>query len=123
MSAQRTELVKATALGTVLQLGMVLTGHWLPSVAQLFALVGVTISFVAGLAFTTWARPEGLGVAAGGGAVAGGVCALLGIAVSLLLGDVTASVLVFGTVGSSVTGALGGVAGRYVPRGAPAARA
>jgi hypothetical protein len=50
--------------------------------------------------------------AAGRGAIAGGVSAFIGILVSYLLGDVPAQVLGFGTVASTVTGAIGGLIGR-----------
>jgi hypothetical protein len=52
-----------------------------------------------------------------GGAIAGGVAALIGIAVSVALGDVAALVLVVGTAGSVVTGAVGGWIGRLFSSG------
>ena len=48
------------------------------------------------------------------GAVAGGVCALIGIGVSRALGDVPTSLLLLGTISSMVTGATGGLIGRSV---------
>lgn len=106
-------MVKWIGVGTVLQTAMVLAGHWVVAVANLFGPLGVTISLVVGL---LWAREaaEGYGHGAGGGAVVGGVCALIGILVSFLLGDVTAVILAFGTVSSAVTGALGGLIGRRI---------
>ncbi|MEO5902967.1 MAG: hypothetical protein ABIQ55_03035, partial [Gemmatimonadaceae bacterium] len=47
-----------------------------------------------------------------GGAIAGGICALIGILISHLLGDVPASLLLLGTVSSIVTGAIGGAIGK-----------
>jgi hypothetical protein len=108
----RSALVRATAVGTVLQLAMVLSGHRIPAIANLFGILGVAISFVAGLLFARWAGPLTRGRAMGGGALAGGACALLGIVVSYALGDVTALILVVGTASSAVTGLLGGLAGR-----------
>jgi hypothetical protein len=107
-------------VGTVLQLAMVLAGHWSAGVAQLFAPLGMAISLVVGL---LWARRQarGRGHAAGGGAVVGGVCAFIGIIVSLALGDVAALVLAFGTVSSAVTGALGGLVGGWRRSAAAAA--
>ncbi|HSU17695.1 hypothetical protein [Longimicrobium sp.] len=102
-------LAEATAAGTVLQLTMVILGHWAPVIASLFAVLGMAISLVAGALYARMARP-GIGQGAVGGAVAGGVCALIGIAVSFALGDVPAVVLAFGTVSSAVTGAIGGAA-------------
>lgn len=109
-------MVRWIAVGTVAQLAMVLVGHEVEAVAALFGPVGVLISLLVGL---FWARgsAEGWSHGAGGGAVVGGACALLGIAVSWLLGDVTASILAFGTASSAVTGALGGLMGyRIRPR-------
>jgi hypothetical protein len=103
----------ATAVGTVLQLAMVIAGHFVPAVAAYFATGGVGISAVAGVLYGRNATT--LGGAALGGALAGGACALIGIAVSCALGDVDAMVLVFGTLASAVTGLIGGIAGRFVP--------
>lgn len=116
----RAAVVRATGVGTVLQLAMVLTGHYSPAVAQLFAILGVTFSFVAGALYARWAGHITAGGAALGGGVAGGVCAFLGIGVSFALGDVFAPILAFGTASSAVTGALGGLAGRRLLRPAAA---
>lgn len=110
-------LVGATVAGTLAQLAMVISGHWVPAVAALFAVLGMVISLLAGLLYGAWARPATAGRSAGGGVVAGGVCAFLGICVSFLLGDVTASILLFGTVSSAVTGAIGGAVGRVIGGG------
>jgi hypothetical protein len=117
MSEQRLStrpLVEATLVGTVLQLAMVVTGHSNKTVAGLFAVMGMTISLLVGLMYALRARPDRKGSAALGGAVAGGVCALLGILVSFLLGDVPAAVLGFGTLSSAVTGAVGGFVGQLI---------
>jgi hypothetical protein len=102
-------LAEATAAGTVLQLVMVVLGHWAPVIASLFAVLGMAISLVAGALYARMARPS-VGQGALGGAVAGGVCALIGIAVSFALGDVPATILALGTASSAVTGAIGGAA-------------
>ncbi len=110
----RSALLNATLVGTVLQLAMVLSGHYNKGVANLFAVLGVTISLVAGLLFALWAKQPTLGSSALGGLLAGGLCALLGILVSYFLGDVTASILVLGTLSSAVTGAIGGAVGHVI---------
>jgi hypothetical protein len=110
----RSPLVSATLVGTVLQLAMVSSGHYSPAVANLFAVLGMTISLVAGLLVALWGRYPTAGAAAVGGLLAGGICALIGIIVSYALGDVPALVIVFGTLGSAVTGAIGGAVGRVV---------
>lgn len=107
-------LVKSTAVGTILQLVMVVAGHYSPAIANQFAAGGMTISGIAGLLFAMWSGQKAVGAAAGGGVVAGGVSAFLGILVSHLLGDVPAAVLGFGTAGSAVTGAIGGVIGKVL---------
>jgi len=47
-----------------------------------------------------------------GGAIAGGLCALIGIALSVLLGDTPGFVLALGTAISTVTGVAGGFWGQ-----------
>src|SRR5579864_9294565 len=108
----RRALVIATLVGTVLQLAMVVAGHSNKDVANLFAVGGMGFSLIAGLAYAWLARGRTGPGAALGGLITGGACALIGIVVSYLLGDVPASILAIGTVSSMVTGALGGWAGK-----------
>ncbi len=56
----------------------------------------------------------GWGGALGGGALAGGLCAIIGIAVSAALGDVPPMILVMGTAASAVTGLIGGAVGKLI---------
>jgi hypothetical protein len=110
-----TSLRNATLVGTVLQLIMVVAGHydaWIA--AHLFMFGGMGISALAGLLFGWFA--DGYGAAALGGAIAGAVCALIGIAVSVVLGDTAAMILVIGTISSAVTGVIGGLIGRAALR-------
>jgi hypothetical protein len=102
----------AFGAGTVLQVAMVLIGHLSPVVASWFAVLGITLSAIAGALYAALARPGTRRVAVLGGTLVGGGCALIGIAISLYLGDVTVAVLGFGTVSSALTGALGGWLGR-----------
>lgn len=114
-------MIRWILLGSVFQVVMVLAGHWLPDIAQLFGPLGVTISLVVGL---LWAREyaRAYGHAAWGGAVVGGACALIGIGISLGLGDVGPVILAFGTVTSAVAGTLGGLVGlRFGARAAEGA--
>lgn len=114
-SPQKNALVTATAIGTVLQVAMVVIGHFVPAVAALFGPLGTLLSLVAGVLY---ARLSGaaLGPAATGGAIAGAACALIGVAISLALGDVTAVILAIGTVSGIVAGAIGGAAGSFLSR-------
>ena len=110
----RKALIIATDIGLVLQLIMVITGHYQPAIAALFAIGGMLISLVAGVIYGRMAR-NGWKDSLVGGALAGGICALVGIAVSCALGDVAAMILVFGTIGSAVAGLIGGAVAKLVP--------
>ncbi len=101
----------ATLIGTILQLAMVIAGHFDPFVAaKVFMIGGMGISAFAGLLCGRGATLYGGALQVG--AVAGGACALIGIAVSVSFGDTPSMILVFGTLGSAVAGALGGLVGR-----------
>jgi hypothetical protein len=101
-------LGNAILVGTALQLVMVIAGHWQPFIKNnVFALGGMAISLVAGVVYARAAR-QPRGASALNGAIAGGVCALIGIVVSFALGDVPALILLVGTASSAVTGAIGG---------------
>lgn len=109
----RQALIHATLVGAALQLLMVVSGHFVPAIAALFAIGGMLISLIAGLIYARAARgswPDSLL----GGLIAGGLCALLGIVVSYLLKDVTASILLLGTLSSAVTGLVGGAIGKLI---------
>ncbi|HEY1632122.1 MAG TPA: hypothetical protein VGF56_12475 [Rhizomicrobium sp.] len=107
-------LRRATLIGTVLQIAMVVAGHYVPAITASFMWGGLAISLLAGLLYGR--NASGFGGGALGGAIAGGVCALLGIAVSVWLKGVPAQVLLFGTIGSAVTGLIGGLIGRALKR-------
>jgi hypothetical protein len=97
-----------TILGTLLQLVMVVSGHWVEFIKlNVFAVGGMLISALAGVIYARLARVDRK-KAAIQGAIVGGLCALIGIAVSFFLGDVPANILVLGTLSSAVTGAIGG---------------
>jgi hypothetical protein len=100
-------VVKATGGGLAAQLAMVVSGHFAPDIAALFAPLGMGISLAAGALYAMLAKPS-LADGAKGGALAGGACALIGIFVSYILGDVTAFILAAGTASSAITGAIGG---------------
>ncbi|MEO8578597.1 MAG: hypothetical protein ABI469_00020 [Gemmatimonadales bacterium] len=98
----------AAIVGTLLQLAMVLSGHWIEFIkVNVFAIGGMLISAIAGVLYARAARLNRKQSAVQG-ALVGGLCALIGIAVSFALGDVPASILALGTLSSAVTGAIGG---------------
>ncbi|WP_164155327.1 hypothetical protein [Sandarakinorhabdus rubra] len=105
------QLTRATCVGIAAQIAMVTAGHYVPAIANLFAIGGLGIS-----ALTGWGamkqRPVSLAEGATGGALAGGLCAAAGIALSVVLGDVPFSLLPLGTLGSAITGMVGGLIGR-----------
>jgi len=110
----RRALVNAIVLGNIAQLAMVLSGHFIPFIKDnVFAVGGMVISLVAGLLYARAAR-GGWGDSLLGGAISGGVCALVGIAISFSLNDVTADILLLGTVASTVTGLIGGAVGKLM---------
>jgi hypothetical protein len=92
------QLTRATLLGTIAQIAMVVAGHFVPAVANLFAIGGMGISALAG-----WAALKGQPAS---------ISAAIGIAVSVALGDVPTSLLALGTGSSAVTGLIGGLIGR-----------
>jgi hypothetical protein len=109
-------LLMAVLIGTVLQVGMVVLGHSQPSVRGLFAVGGMGFSLVAGAAYGLMTRGAPMASQVLNAAVAGAICAFVGILVSYLLGDVPATLLALGTVSSFVTGGLGGGLSRLVSR-------
>ncbi len=110
----RDSIITATAIGLALQLAMVVIGHYVPAIREKgFAIGGMFFSLVAGLLYARMAQ-AGWGGALMGGAVAGGVCAILGIAVSVALGDVPPMILAMGTAASAVTGLIGGAVGKLI---------
>jgi len=115
MSAQTgNPLARAAVLGTVLQVLMVVSGHFIPSVAGLFPIIGTGLGGVAGALAGLWAPDRGVGRAAGEGLIAGGSGALIGTIISHLIGDVPTSVIAIGTGASGAAGVIGGVVGRML---------
>jgi uncharacterized membrane protein YeaQ/YmgE (transglycosylase-associated protein family) len=91
------------AVGTALQIAMVVAGHFIPPLRAWWGPGGMLISLVVGClaAQTRWSQTL---VA---GALAGGVGAFVGILIALLLGDVPAMLLALGTISSVVAGVIG----------------
>ncbi|HWL94795.1 MAG TPA: hypothetical protein VNT79_14850 [Phycisphaerae bacterium] len=101
-------ILPMTLLGTVMQVGMVIAGHYSLFIREsIFALGGMLISLIVGAA---WAASSATSKAdaAKGGAIVGGLSALLGILLSVALGDTEPMILAVGTISSGVTGAIGG---------------
>ncbi len=107
----RQSTLMMTVFATVAQVAMVVSGHYLAFVRDnVFAMGGMGISLVFGAIWALRAA-ESKGQGLRGGAIVGGLSALLGIIVSVILGDTEPMILAIGTLSSAVTGAIGGLIG------------
>ena len=105
-------LQRAILVGTLFQVVAVLIAHfslWIETHALLFG--GMMISATMGYLYAQEVA-RGYVKGACGGAMAGGVCAVIGIAPSVLLGDMTLKMLVVRALISVLTGAVGGIYGQ-----------
>ena len=107
-------LLIAAAAGTALQVAMVAAGHQHAAIKPFFGPGGVGISLAAGLLFALLAPAAGWTPVVAGGTLAGGLCALLGIALSYALGDVPLALLAFGTLASAAAGLSGAALGKLI---------
>lgn len=97
-------------MAVVLQLAMVLTGHFVESVRLLSGPLGTGIPFVLGLWYGA-VEPTSVGEAAKGGFAIGIVGAVLGVLLAIVLGDQGWILLTFAPLSSGVTGLLGAIIG------------
>jgi hypothetical protein len=107
--------VKALGIGTVLQVAMVLLGHFVPSLqaAGLFPVGGTAIGLLTG-ALAGRAMPAASAAGrATGGAFAGAGAGILGSLVSTALGDVPMNNAVIAGGSTLVAGGLGGILTRF----------
>lgn len=105
-------LLLAAVLGTALQFGLAIAAHLYPWIGLHFFTFGrmmcsATAGYLYGLIL-------GRGYAAGalGGAIAGGLCVVPALALSVLLGDSEAAMMSIGTGISILTGGVGGAFGQ-----------
>lgn len=98
----------AILVGTIVQIIMVVAGHTSEPVRRVLATGGMIIALLAGLVYGLISRDPSTATLAGGGAIAGGLSAFIGILVAHVLGYVPWSIVFVDTVGSIVTGAIGG---------------
>ncbi len=105
-------LQRATIVGLVLQIAMYAAGHYSNWVqVHVFGFGGMMISASAGYLYAM-DRGRGWFASATGGAIAGGLCGLIGIAVSVLLGDTAQSFIATGSTIAVFVGAIGGLFGQ-----------
>jgi|HubBroStandDraft_6_1064221.scaffolds.fasta_scaffold1080260_2 hypothetical protein len=105
-------LERAILVGTLFQVVAVVIAHfslWIETHALLFG--GMMISATMGYLYAQEVA-RGYVKGACGGAVAGGLCAIIGMAPSVLLGDMTPKMLGVRTLISILTGAVGGIYGQ-----------
>jgi hypothetical protein len=107
-------LLKATSIGTILQVLMVVGGHFMPQLAQLFPVLGTGLGGLTGLLFALFNKGATGGALAGGGAAAGGIGGLLGSAISMAMGDVPGATVGIATGSTAVAGAIGGFLGKLL---------
>lgn len=103
-------LVLWIVVGSVLQVAMVVAGHFAEGVRPLYPVIGVSISALAGALFGARGA-RGAGESAWGGALAGALCPVVGVLVSVALGQVGMVVLAIAMGSGVVTGAIGGLLG------------
>jgi len=105
-------ILRAAVIGTVLQAALALAGHFSPSIAAHFFLFGrMMIAATAGYLYGL-SLGRGYGAGALGGLIAGGLCAVAGLALSVMLGDTLPSEVSLEAGISLLTGAVGGAFGQ-----------
>jgi len=107
-------VAKATVIGTILQVLMVVCGHYVPQIAACFPIVGTLIGGVTGWLATSTSPRLTTGAAAGSGLASGVIAGTLGTLVSVWLGDVPMSTVGIAAGSTAVLGAVGGLLGRMV---------
>jgi hypothetical protein len=100
-------------IALILQVVMVVAGHFSTAVVNLSAILGTGIPFVVALWYGAAKKPP-YTAGAKGGFVIGIVGAVVGVLVAILMGDQPWSLLAFAPLSSGVTGLLGGVIGALI---------
>jgi hypothetical protein len=102
---------RSLGIGTLLQVAMVVIGHFAPAAQQagLFPVVGTLLGAVTGWLAGAGAKGASTINVAKTGAVAGGLAGVLGSLASTALGDVPASNVGVAGAATLVTGAIGAI--------------
>jgi hypothetical protein len=105
-------LQRAAVTGILLQLALVVIGHFVPWVRVNYFEFGLMM--FAGLAGLFYARDFGRGYGPGalGGAIAGGTSGIIGVSLANILGDLALAVLPLWMGLTVLTGAIGGLFGQ-----------
>jgi len=106
-------VIKGLTVGTVLQVAMVVVGHFVPSLQPmgLFPIAGTLFGGVTGW-IAGGATAGAAGAKATNGAIAGGVAGAIGSLVSTALGDVPLGNIAIAGGSTLVTGAIGALLNR-----------
>ena len=97
-------------MGIVLQLAMVVGGHFVESILLLSGILGTAIPVVLGLWYGA-TEPTDYKETSKGGFLIGIVGAFIGVVAAILMGDQPWMLLTFAPVSSGVTGVIGSVIG------------
>lgn len=113
-------LRRAMIVGTVLQVALAVLAHFSAWIAQHALLFGAMM--IAAVSGYLYAQDVAKGFAAGatGGLVAGGVCGLFGLSLSIILGETDSSLFVQYALIFAFTGGIGGIFGQMAAKMQPA---
>ncbi len=105
-------LERATLVGIVMEVVLVVTGHFVPWVeVHVFQFGGMMIAAIAGYLYGMHSA-KGWGASSFAGAISGGTCGIIGIAVAVVLKEMPTIGLIVGTIICILTGAIGGLFGQ-----------
>lgn len=108
-------VVKALGTGAVLQIVMVVIGHFIPSLqAGLFPIGGTAIGAITGWLAGKGTPGAAMGKLALNGLIAGGGAGVLGSLVSTALGDVPMSNATIAGGSTAVAGAIGAIVTQFL---------
>ncbi len=109
-------LLRAAIVGIVLQLALAAGAHFFVYVAKYYFLFGgMMIAATAGYLYGMGSG-KGYFPGATGGAIVGGLCALIGVGVSVLMHDAAQQTIPLFTAICVVTGAIGGLFGQMAAK-------
>ena len=102
-------MAKFVVISIVLQVAMVVTGHYVEAVINLSALLGMGIPLIVGGVFGA-TRASDYRNALSAGFTIGISGSFVGILIAILMGDQGWILLTFGPISSAITGLIGAVA-------------
>jgi hypothetical protein len=109
-------LLRATIVGIVLQLALAFGAHFFTYVANHYFLFGGMMNAATAGYLYGMASGKGYFPGATGGAIAGGLCALVGAGAAVLMQDASQTIIPLFTAICVVTGAVGGLFGQMAAK-------